>query len=475
MRVILDLNELINPAKLDVVGVKTGKTNDLYQQIRKGRIRSEEEGQQAFYQGNPIAADNFNRLKKGLQKTLINSLFSTAMKPAGYLEKYFEIGKYDLACDILWKKGKANSAAKVAQEALKDALKYQMVSFAKSLSQRLMYHYAAFKPDRKKYDDYKQLLEEYQRIEEWETRAESRLLELSLELRFFKTVKPEFIHKINEVRTEFKAVDIQTMQFKLFLLQFDLMLYKLTNNPKGISDTCEAGISFMDTLNFPLPPRSKRSFHFNMIPANILIQEYPAAQRAIDAVKALTHQHSANWVGVHQFEIILGFYTYDLAKVAAGIQRIRKSKAHKIVEEEIRIYDTYLFFLSGSGKINIGTFLNETIHYSQDKKGMNINILILQVLVLLKRGDRSGIIERAEALRMYAYRHLSKDDTTRRSEIFLRLLFLTVRHSFDWPIIEKQTAKTLAQLQATPRQLSTIDIEVVPYEVLWGKVREILK
>lgn len=474
MRIILDLNELIKPAKLDVVGLKTGKTSDLYEQVRKGRIRSDEEGQQAFYKDNPIASDNFNRLKKGLQKTMVNSLFCTAIKPAGYLEKYFEIGKCDLASDILWKKGKASSAAQVAKEALKDALKYQMVSFAKSLSQRLMYHYAAFRPNRKKYQEYKALTEEYQVIEEWETKAESRLLELSLELRFFKTVKPEFISKINQVRAEFATVDIQTMHFKLFLLQFDLMLFKLTNNAQGIASTCQAGISYMDTLSFPLPPRSKRSFHFNMIPANILIGEYEAAQVAIDAVKQLTHRHSANWVGVHQFEIILGFYTDDLAKVATGIQHIRKSKAHQIVEEELRIYDTYLFFLSGSGKLNIGTFLNETIHYSQDKKGMNINILILQVLLLLKRGDRGGIIERAEALRMYAYRHLSKDDTTRRSEIFLRLLFLTVRHSFDWPIIEQQTAKTLAELQATPRQLSTIDIEVVPYEVLWGRVRELL-
>lgn len=98
---------------------------------------------------------------------------------------------------------------------------------------------------------------------------------------------------------------------------------------------------------------------------------------------------------------------------------------------------------------------------------MNINILILQVL-LLKRGDRAGIIERAESLRMYAYRHLSKDSTTRCSQLFLRLLFLTVRHSFDWVVIKRQTAKTYQELLDTPRHLSTIDIEVVPYEVLWG-------
>ena len=230
----------------------------------------------------------------------------------------------------------------------------------------------------------------------------------------------------------------------------------------------------MNTLSFPVPPRSRRSFHFNRVPANILVGNYPAAQKAIDEVKELTHRHSANWVGVHQFEVILGFYTNDLPKVEAAIQSIKGSKAHKIITEETLIYETYLFFLAGSGHINLGTFLNETIHYAQDKKGMNINILILQVLLLLKRGDRAGIIERAEALRMYAYRYLSKDPTTRRSQIFLRLLFLTVRHSFDWGVIEKQTAKTYAELLATPRHLSTIDIEVVPYEVLWGRVRETL-
>ena len=213
MRVILDLNELVNPGKLDVLGLKTGKTNDLFELIRSGAVRSAAEGQEAFYPGNPIATDNFNRLKKGLQKTMINSLFCTPIKPSGYLEKYFELGKIDLACDLLWKKGKSRSAAKLAQDALKEAKKYQMVSFGRRLAERLMYHHAAFLPDRKKYLEYETIVAEYERLEEWETKAERRLLELSLELRFFKTVKPEFIEKIERTRSEFREVDINTMQF----------------------------------------------------------------------------------------------------------------------------------------------------------------------------------------------------------------------------------------------------------------------
>lgn len=465
---------MISPGQLDVVGVKKGKVDDLYELVRAGTITTTEEGRASFYAGNPIAGDNFNRLKKGLQKTMINSLFCTAIRPAGYLEKYFEVAKADLACDILWKKGKVLGAAKLAQDTLKDAKRYHLSKFALNLSQRLCYHYAAFQPDKKKYRQYKALAQEYREIVQWEDKAEDYYHDLFLELRFYKTIPEAFLQQIREVQQELHAQDIPSMHFQFVRFQFDLLLFKLTNNPQAIADICENAINFMNTLSFPVPPRSRRSFHFNRVPANILVGNYPAAQKAIDEVKELTHRHSANWVGVHQFEVILGFYTNDLPKVEAAIQSIKGSKAHKIITEETLIYETYLFFLAGSGHINLGTFLNETIHYAQDKKGMNINILILQVLLLLKRGDRAGIIERAEALRMYAYRYLSKDPTTRRSQIFLRLLFLTVRHSFDWGVIEKQTAKTYAELLATPRHLSTIDIEVVPYEVLWGRVRETL-
>ncbi len=474
MRIILDLNEMINPNKLDVVGVKTGKVNELYELVQAGSITTLEEGQEAFYAGNPIAADNFNRLRKSLQKTMINTLFCTAIRPAGYFEKYFEVAKADLACDILWKKGKVGSAAKLAQETLKDAKRFHLSPFVLSLARRLSYHYAAFQPNKKKYQQYQELGKQYRAIVDWENKAEEYYHELFLELRFFKTISDEFLQKIERVRAELTSAAVDSMHFKFVCFQFDLLLYKLTNAPQAITETCDAAIQYMQTLPFTVPPRSQRSFHFNRVPANILSGDYPAAQKAIDEVKTLTHPHSANWVGVHQFEVILNFYQNNLDQVTEGIKQIRKSKAHRIIAEELKIYQTYLFFLQGSGNINIGTFLNETVHYSQDKKGMNINILILQVLLLLKRGNRSGIIERAEALRMYAYRYLSKDPTTRRSEIFLRLLFLTVRHSFDWGVIEKQTAKTLAELKQTPRHLSTIDIEVVPYEVLWGGVKEIL-
>lgn len=164
----------------------------------------------------------------------------------------------------------------------------------------------------------------------------------------------------------------------------------------------------------------------------------------------------------------------DLPRVGKAIKELKKSRLSSRIKEELRVYETYYTFLSG-GQARMGTFLNDTPKFSLDKKGMNINRVILRILILLARNDRPGIIDHAESLELYAYRYLTKDPTTRRSQLFLRLLFLTVRHSFDWPIIAKQTAKTFTELQQTPRHLSTIDIEVVPYEVLWGRVQRILK
>lgn len=108
--------------------------------------------------------------------------------------------------------------------------------------------------------------------------------------------------------------------------------------------------------------------------------------------------------------------------------------------------------------------------FSADKKGMNINILILQMLIYLRRNDRAAIIDRIEALRTYAYRYLKKDSTTRRSELFFRMLYLLTKSAFDVEEVERRSPGIFRQLQATPRHIAAVDIEVVGYEGLWGLV-----
>ncbi len=91
---------------------------------------------------------------------------------------------------------------------------------------------------------------------------------------------------------------------------------------------------------------------------------------------------------IHQYEAITAFHLHDLTLTESAIQEIECSKFVKSIQEEIRVYETY--------------------------------------------------------------RYLKKDETTRRSQVFMRLLFLIVRHSFDWPNIQNKPPRFMRSSWSRP-------------------------
>ena len=122
-------------------------------------------------------------------------------------------------------------------------------------------------------------------------------------------------------------------------------------------------------------------------------------------------------------------------------------------------------------RFKLGKFLNEVPKFSKDKKGMNINILIIQILVLLKDRRWPSIVDRIDALKAYIYRHL-KSESTLRSDTFLSMLAVLPKSAFQWDQVEARPAQLRNQLQQGP--ILSVDFEIVPYEDLWEFVLELL-
>lgn len=472
MQLIKDLASLIQLSKINVLDGREDRETQLFRMTAENS-QSKDELVHYFFPESAYRLRNFNRLKRSLRDRLINSLFSYEPLKKKYRDIYFSTAKQALASELLWNKGKSNTAAILAKEALETALRYHFTSTTFSLSRLLADHYAGLSPQPALFKRYNTIFQEARFRLKWEKTAEEYYYNLALQLRGAKSINPALIQQAVSYIEELEPIEPVSWEFVHHRLSIYLIWCKTQNNGTGIITACKEALAYFEALNFQLPNRPFRSLSLNLIPAYFQSGDYAQVQAAIQRVKSLLPPSGYNWVAIHQYEAIAAFHIHDLALAQSAIQEIKRSKLAKSIQEEIRIYETYRSFLAGD-PIRMSTFLNDTPTFSMDKKGMNINRLILQILILLSKNDRSSIIDRAEALEKYAYRYLKKDETTRRSQIFMRLLFLTVRHSFDWPTIQKQTAKTYAQLLATPRHLSTIDIEVVPYEVLWGRVGEVL-
>jgi hypothetical protein len=85
-------------------------------------------------------------------------------------------------------------------------------------------------------------------------------------------------------------------------------------------------------------------------------------------------------------------------------------------------------------------------------------------------------LDEVEALEQYCYRYL-RGENEQRSRLFLKMFIAIPLSGFDPKVIEKRTERYLQTLSNIPLQLANqaYEIEVIPYETLWGLIMNSLK
>jgi hypothetical protein len=127
-------------------------------------------------------------------------------------------------------------------------------------------------------------------------------------------------------------------------------------------------------------------------------------------------------------------------------------------------------------KFKLAKFINETTIFSKDKSGINIAIMVVKLLLMLQEHRYSQILDEVEALEQYCYRYL-RGENEQRSRLFLKMFIAIPLSGFDPKVIEKRTERYLQTLSNIPLQLANqaYEIEVIPYETLWGLIMNSLK
>ncbi len=138
---------------------------------------------------------------------------------------------------------------------------------------------------------------------------------------------------------------------------------------------------------------------------------------------------------------------------------------HTANRERWMIYEPFLIFvlkveygddyelLSGqeSQTATIKRFINRTPIASKDKMGLNAQLLIGKILLLLlnlNNENENAIIDIANALKAYNYRHFKKsgNHSLKRTYYFIKFLIFIAESSFDPVKIKKRAKKTLEKL-----------------------------
>lgn len=278
-------------------------------------------------------------------------------------------------------------------------------------------------------------------------------------------------------------------------LRFDFHAYlvlsmrnEIKNDYKENLKVCEAALEHFKAKDYIGSNAIIVTFMIRILSCTIHLRDFERAKSVANKLLSLPPKGTNNWYHALDYIMILHFHTQNYQ---AAYQVYRKAVNHRNFSDQYenilehwRIHEAYIHLLISLGKIapeqplkkfRLNKFLNDVPTYAKDKRGANINILILQVLFLLQQKRYGAIVDRMEALRAYIHRHLRRDETY-RSNCFLKMLLTLPKASFHRKAVIRKAEKYYERLNAIPlgEAKQGVELELIPYDHLWAFTLELL-
>jgi hypothetical protein len=452
----------------------------------------------AEWLGEEADSKSFKRFMNNFKRRLYNSvLFIDVNQPQfNDLQKAFYNCQQRVAVmHTLRGRGTITSPLEIAKQILPVAQKYEFYDIALDALEVFKSYHAFYTGNEKEYDKYAQLVQSYRHI----SNAEMLAKEYFQRLQLHSISSSGNGKKIHELSVQFlDKLDsyAETVESTAFIINYGLIkVYKYMSIHHW-----EATIDICDSILQKLNKKSSVSrvllnaFLHQKAMSLFMLRRYENANTIIEQSIQRVKEGTFNWfkgmevqlyIKLHQKHYLECWQTYK--KVTRHTQFKNMSNA---VTEPWKIYHAYLSFLNTTDKLKLsprekgnikkfrmGKFLNELPIFSKDKRGLNIPILIVQVLFLLYEKKYDALEYRFEVLRKYSSKYLKKSDEHIRTDLFIKALQLLVKGDFEYAKSQPLTCPVITQMSEKEISIAnqTHEIEVVPYERQWEWILEMLE
>ncbi len=459
------------------------RLNKLYLFLKKHKNLTAKEAA-LLYLGNENRIKYFHILKNDLKKELIQ--FAILNIPRGeYPDKTIQEESYKTFAmyKIFLLNSLRQAGIELAENLLPKLHTLELYSLARIVADDLLTHYSVI-------DIKKHLQKKYRKIGK----------EALLNTKDFALVKEYYNQVISICNTresynqaiieEFITIEkaIRPLLKKgrhninRFIYIIIVCRYIAVHDYEKINQYCDKALGSFPK-NHPMIRSLSVVFLFHKITALIpLGKTIEAKQIARDAL-AIVAKGKFNWHMLLLKRIIACLHGGEYQEAYQLYKAQQKKKCpYPIVSEYWNIIKGYLHFLIevqlihpyDNEKFYLGKFMNETPLYSKDKAGNNINILLIQTLIQLKRAKFTKIIDRIDAIQEYA-RVYTRSEECKRVNLFIKMIIKMESARFHRKGTELKTKKLLEKLKNTPLKMEqNLAIEIVPYEVLWSEILDII-
>lgn len=499
MNNLSELIKLVSPNKIKQISIlspalaKDTKLMQLYNGIYSQKFQTNAEAIKALYGSGKIGS-KYSKLKNDLETRLLNVLLASDLTNGQMNARqraYFKYFKTWAAANILLRLGIINYSTRILEKTLKHFEKNEFTNLSLEACALLRNHYYRHLGDAKKGAFYDRktnlLLAQYNAeviLSGYMEQIVVHYVKEKGDNSHLDSVIDQFIAKAKEILPgELNA----TITYRIKMLE--VTKYMNLHDYETTATICEEALAYFED-NKPYFRTYIVIFINQWIISCTQLKAYKTATELVQ--KALTYLQAGefNWFKLMEYRAQLAFYKKDYTLAYTTYKAVIKhpnfSDLPSPVQEEWRLYEAYAQFVylaakvegakNGHKKFRVHKFMNDIFIFSQDKKGLNIPILVIHICYLLMYQKYNTIIDKMEGLEKYRQRYLSTEKH-RRSDIFIKMLLLFFKNNFDPKIAANDAQKYLNELAEHPFNVLTSDheLEIIPYEHLWEMILDLKK
>lgn len=502
MKEIQELVKLIatfRQKKVDIVGNESSesKATQLFQLIARDEINNDEEAAQFLF-GKNEKSELYRRFKSTFKDKLLNNLFFLDEQHKNlhsHQRAALLVQKRWSAINILYQQGQSRLATQMAERLLPLALQYELTEAAFLMLNNIKTYHATQSGDFKKYQHYKQLWQQYFELLKWEIQARDRYESTRIYYVNSEAYQPEVAAQALADYQELEPALSKDHSAELHFLanMIRIAAYIAQHDYPYVLLACQESLDYFQQK--PFEYRKGISIMLDIkLAVCTQLKYFEAGELAGRQALALNHPSSMNWYLTMANHVLLALHCQKYQQafdyyVQAVTQKGYGSIPNKI-DEKFKLYEAYLYLLASAEKIpgvgladfpskhkfRINKFMNEIPIFQKDKSGLNVPVIIVQILYLIKEQQHDRAIDKIKAIELYCHRHLHRDNALYRANCFIHALIELPKAGFHRHAFVRKAEKHLKKLKDLPmeRARQSYIVEIIPFELLWEFALEYL-
>lgn len=493
---LIELVQFLSKNKFKHLEVFAPKSRLLmfYEKLRDGSFKTEAEARAYFFPNSKNAKAYFYRLSQQLEERLINLLFLVDFNQtaANQIQKEVLICQRNYAAfSSLTARFMRRPAIKIAEETLKLSLKIELTDINLSFVRQLALHYGSIEVNKKKYQYYYRLVEQFQELLNVEIIAEKYYTEILLQHGLKSSADLIFAKKVTSYAKELRNYTERLSSYRLNLFSHYVFIFEhqLSMNHLKMVEACQNALNFFEQQK----QRDSRgviiNFTMRLVNALFILKRFDKAIVSAKKALALAPKNNINWFTLNETLLLIYLHAPMYESALAIIIEIKNnpdlSRQPILLQERWRVNEAMIYYLIRTGKLKqpegvefkfrAKKFINEFSGAIHDKSGNNIMLIALQIMFLLLDKDYSAIIDKVDALKAYTHRHLRRDETF-RSNCFIKMIMQLDKGDFHPVAVQRKADPYYQKLLSVPlhKAKQDYDLEIIPYETLWSFILESL-